>query len=290
MATHGGYAHRTGPRATGLGRWRHAGGLATRTGWASEGSNERCWGIEGSGHYGRGLAQFLVAQGEVVKEVNTRLTVLGRRRRGSLHKNDHQDALAIAAVVREQGAQLPQIQAEDSSALLALLTRERDDLQAAATRLRNPRYRFIQQAEPGATKARLLRSADLEAWRTYQTSQSAPLKERVRARRIRQRAQRLASLLAEIVELEQQIAAGAPAVAAPLTEIVGVGMLTAGMLAGYLGPGTRFASERQLAAYAGVAPLEVSSGWTDAASSESQRPPATQRHRPSHRLESVAVR
>lgn len=36
--------------------------------------------------------------------------------------------------------------------------------------------------------------------------------------------------------------------------------LTAGVLAGLLGPGQRFASDGQLAAYAGVAPLEASSG------------------------------
>lgn len=36
-------------------------------------------------------------------------------------------------------------------------------------------------------------------------------------------------------------------------------MLTAGALAGILGPGRRFGREAQLAAYAGVAPLEASS-------------------------------
>ncbi|MEZ4571186.1 MAG: hypothetical protein R2849_12840 [Thermomicrobiales bacterium] len=39
---------------------------------------------------------------------------------------------------------------------------------------------------------------------------------------------------------------------APLIEIIGG--CSRMMLAGYLGPGRRFASERQLAAYAGVAP------------------------------------
>ncbi len=126
--------------------------------WASAHSDVRCWGIEGSGHYGRGLAQFLVTQGERVVEVNTRLTVLGRRRRGSLNKSDQQDAAAIAAVVREQVADLPQIQAEDDSAVLAFLMRERDDLQAATTRLRNQLHTLIQQAQPGAPKARLRRS------------------------------------------------------------------------------------------------------------------------------------
>lgn len=45
-----------------------------------------------------------------------------------------------------------------------------------------------------------------------------------------------------------------------LTRRCGVNALTAGILAGLLGPGQRFANDAQLAAYAGVAPLEASSG------------------------------
>jgi transposase len=41
--------------------------------------------------------------------------------------------------------------------------------------------------------------------------------------------------------------------------LCGVNLLTAGTLAGILGPGRRFASDAQLAAYAGVAPIEASS-------------------------------
>jgi transposase len=44
-----------------------------------------------------------------------------------------------------------------------------------------------------------------------------------------------------------------------LTSIQGVGLILAGTLAGILGPGCRFTSDAQLAAYAGVAPLEASS-------------------------------
>ncbi|MEZ4523168.1 MAG: IS110 family transposase [Thermomicrobiales bacterium] len=226
--------------------------------WVQGVGDERQWGLEGSGNYGRGLAQFLVTQGEVVYEVNTRLTVLGRRGRGRLDKSDQQDAVAIAAVVRAQAVRLPRIQAEDISAILALLTHERDDLQAAATRVRNQLHALIQQLEPGQPKARLQRPADLEQWQMYEIPGASPL-DQVRVEQVRRRARQLAELVGEIDGLEQQIRDTAPAVAAPLIEIVGVGLLTAGMLAGYLGPGRRFASERQLAAYAGVAPLEVSS-------------------------------
>jgi transposase len=41
--------------------------------------------------------------------------------------------------------------------------------------------------------------------------------------------------------------------------LCGINLLTAGALAGILGPGRRFTTEAQLAAYAGVAPLEASS-------------------------------
>jgi transposase len=45
----------------------------------------------------------------------------------------------------------------------------------------------------------------------------------------------------------------------PLTQVNGVGLYTAGALAGILGLGQCFRSEAHLAAYAGVGPLEASS-------------------------------
>lgn len=228
------------------------------TEWAAEHGHPCRWGLEGSGHHGRGLAQFLVAQGAWVAEVNTRLTALGRRSRGSRHKNDRQDAAAIAAIVRQQGERLPRIQREDATAVLALLTAERDDLQANSTRLRNQLHALIAQAEPGAPKARLRTLREAAHWQHYESASLEPLNQ-VRAVCIRRRAQQLAEVLAAIAELGRELQTAARPVAAPLTELVGVSWLTAGMLAGYLGPGNRFTSDRQLAAYAGVAPIEVSS-------------------------------
>jgi transposase len=56
-----------------------------------------------------------------------------------------------------------------------------------------------------------------------------------------------------------QIRQRAQARFALLTGLCGVSLLTAGALAGILGPGRRFRTDAQLAAYAGVAPLEASS-------------------------------
>jgi transposase len=63
----------------------------------------------------------------------------------------------------------------------------------------------------------------------------------------------VAQLTARIRELAQ--AAGLE----PLTQVFGINLLTAAALAGILGPGLRFASDADLAAYAGAAPLEASS-------------------------------
>ncbi len=85
----------------------------------------------------------------------------------------------------------------------------------------------------------------------------ALLQQRVAA--IRRLAQRLQLVLEQAAALEQEIVALAAAHYLPLTRMKGVQLLTAGALAGILGPGRRFTSEAQLAAYAGVAPLEASS-------------------------------
>jgi transposase len=72
-------------------------------------------------------------------------------------------------------------------------------------------------------------------------------------------AKRLRLALEQVADLQQQIARRAAADFSPLTRLCGINLLTAGALAGILGPGRRFTTEAQLAAYAGVAPLEASS-------------------------------
>jgi transposase len=80
-----------------------------------------------------------------------------------------------------------------------------------------------------------------------------------RAASVRRLGARLCLALDDAAALAKQIRSLARAHYEPLTEICGVELLTAGALAGILGPGRRFANEAQLAQHGGVAPLEVSS-------------------------------
>jgi transposase len=90
------------------------------------------------------------------------------------------------------------------------------------------------------------------------TDDQRPLQQQ-RAGMLRRLAQRLQLLLERARALATQIRTLAAARFAPLATICGIDLLTAGALVGLLGPGKRCTSDAQLAAYAGVAPLEASS-------------------------------
>jgi transposase len=229
--------------------------------WAVALGAQRVWGVEGAWSYGRGLAQHLVAGGEVVYEVNSRWTAMGRRSARKRGKTDRLDARSVAAFVRQEAATLPRVGEEDETAVLDLLVRERENAMAEVTRLRNQIHALLMQIDPEydlrlrnrrvRTRFRLLES--------YEPPVDGSALHRERVAAVRRLAARARVAFEHADELAKRIRALAKDRFAPLTELVGVDLLTAGQLAAILGPGRRFAGEAQLAAYAGAAPLEASS-------------------------------
>ena len=246
-----------------LGEWK---GPNTPSGWhdlatwATAFPAPRQWGIEGAWNYGRGLAQHLVARGEQVFEVNPRWTAQRRRRARKAGKSDRLDAHAVAQLVREEGSSLPRVPSDDETAVLELLTTEREAALADATRLRNHLHQLLVQTLPDYSDhlPSLTSEAGLRAAEIFLSTTQSPLHQH-RAAAIRRIAERLRLALRQADELGEEIRRLAAVRFAPLTELCGVQLLTAGALAGILGPGQRFKSESQLAMYAGVAPLETSS-------------------------------
>jgi transposase len=228
--------------------------------WADILPGPRQWGIEGAWNYGRGLAQFLVAQGETVFEVNPRWTAKERRRARKPGKRDRLDAHGVAKLLGDEASTLPRVAAEDETAELDLLVTEREAALAEATRLRNQLHQLLLQVDPDYKSylPSLTSAAGVRAVETYTVATSSTLQQQ-RAAAVRRLGQRFKLALEQAAALEQEICALAEAHYQPLTELKGIGLYTAGALAGILGPGRRFRSEAQLAAYAGVAPLEASS-------------------------------
>ena len=228
--------------------------------WLEQLGAERHIGIEGAWGYGRGLAQHLVDRGERVYEINARWTAAGRRSARKPDKNDRLDAHAVALCLHREGARLPEVSPEDETAVVELLSLERESTLAETTRLRNQIHALLMQLDPQyhLVLPHLKTKSALAALRSYESKDERPL-NRERATAVQRLAERLVLALSQADELGKRIRLLASERYAPLTEICGVSLLTAGALAGILGPGRRFATDAALAAYAGVAPLEASS-------------------------------
>jgi transposase len=226
--------------------------------WASA-WEERLWGIEGTGNYGKGLAQHLVACAETVFEVNPRLTAAERRRARKRDKNDRLDAHAVAMAVLRHGDELPRVleEGEEVAALLKELSRQRKQVESQVARMRDqlhdhlfhldPRYK---EEFPRLTQLETVRR--LEAYRCDGTVLQQVRAEGVRhlAALLRLEMERSAALTGQIEELGRRYEA--------LKAVNGVGDFRAGHLAGLLG--TRgFRTDAQFAAYGAASPLEASS-------------------------------
>jgi transposase len=206
------------------------------------------------------LAQYLVATGTSVYEVNARWTAIGRRSARRPDKSDRHDARAVALFLHREGTAIPKVEAEDETAVLNLLAIEREAALAESTRLRNQIHALLMQLDPEYHLVlRSMKSkVGLAALLNYAAPEESAI-SRERLASVRRLAQRLALALAQVSELGDQIRSLAAERFAPLTTLCGVNLLTAGTLAGILGPGHRFANDAMLAAYAGVSPIEASS-------------------------------
>jgi transposase len=163
-------------------------------------------------------------------------------------------------LVWREGATLPRVVSEDESAILDLLVTEREGALAEVTRLRSQIHQLLLQIDPeyAAKLPGLKTRKGLARLLTYDNTET-PLKQQ-RAAAVRRTAHRLQLALHHTEEIAKQLEARTQAAGfSPLTHLCGINLLTAAALAGILGPGQRFASDAELAAYAGAAPLEASS-------------------------------
>ena len=162
--------------------------------------------------------------------------------------------------MREEGSALPRVPADDETAVLNLLTVERNAAIGEATRLRNQIHAHLLQLDPEyhLRLSSLGSRKGLAAVKTYTVDDPDRFRQE-RAAAVRRLAARLELALAQAAEMSARIRELAAAQFTPLTRLCGVDLLTAGAIAGMLGPGRRIATEAQMAAYAGVSPLEASS-------------------------------
>jgi transposase len=217
----------------------------------------RQWAVEGADGVGLQLAQRLVADGETVLDVPAKLATRARVFAvGHGRKNDPGDARTVAVVALRTPGLRP-VRPDDDLVAVRLLSDRRRELVRTRTQTVNRLHELLAQLIP-AGAPRQLTAAGAKA-----------LLGTVRPREIagRTRRQLAAELIGDVAALDRKLAAATQrltdAVAATgstLTDIVGIGPVTAGAILGEVGDIRRFPTKAHFATYTGTAPIEASSG------------------------------
>jgi transposase len=218
---------------------------------------DRVWAIESARGLGYLLAQQLVAAGETVVDVpavlSTRTRLLGS---GKAQKNDPNDARSVAiAALRTAG--LARVIADEHAQVLKLLAKRHRDLGRlrgqAACRL----HALLMELEPGGIAKRMnVTRANALLDRAVVDTEMAAHRVGVAREFVADLAHYVAQMKTSKARLRQAVAATSTS----LTDIRGIGVVTAAMIIGHVGDVARFKSAGHFASYNGTAPIEASSG------------------------------
>jgi len=230
--------------------------------WARALAGERVWALEDCRHVSGAFERFLLARGERVVRVATRLMAGERRGGRERGKSDLIDALAVArAALREGLERLPLAELAGVELDIRLLVDHRERLVRMRSALNNDLLWHLHDLWPEQT---LPGGALLSnKWATRMGRRLQRHEQSARVRIARNELRQLRELSRTIDALEREIAELVAKVAPQLLAEPGFGPLTAGKLIGEIAGVERFSSDAKLARAGGIAPIPVSSGKTN---------------------------
>jgi transposase len=237
-------------------------GFAALVVWARGLGGERVWALEDCRHVSGSFERFLIARGERVLRVTTKLMADSRRRARGRGKSDSIDAIAVArAALREGLDALPAAQLEGPELDLRLLVDHRERLVRQRVALNNTLQWHLHDLWPELE----LPGSSLfyGRWAPRVARRLARAEQTMRVRIARDELRRIRELSQAIKALEREIAALVAQVAPQLLCEPGFGPLTAAKLVGEIAGAGRFATDAKLARAAGLAPIPASSGKTN---------------------------
>ena len=217
----------------------------------------RTWAVESAGGMGYLLSQQLVGAGEEVLDVPatlaSRIRVLGT---GRSNKNDPNDALSVAiAALRSPG--LRSVRVADHGEVLRLLAKRNHEIGRLRNIIVSRLHAALQNLSPGGI-AKELNASDAIALLNDFVPVTAV--EQTRFDLAHELLDDVERLDVQLKESHKRIKIAVQASGTTLTDLYGVGPILACELIGYTGDVRRFTNRDQFASYAGVAPVELSSG------------------------------
>ncbi len=224
--------------------------------WASQFS-DRQWGVEDGRHVAGRLLRDLIAAGERVKTVPTKLMGQARRTGRERGKSDPIDALAVArAVLREPDLPAAHLDAECLD--LRLLVDHREALVAERTRMINRLRWHLVDLDPGLEPP--LRAMTRQITLKHLSADLQRLPAQVRRDLALELVAAISAATQRINELERDLTNRVTPMAPALMAITGISGLTAAKILGEVAGIDRFATSAKLAHHAGTACIPVWSG------------------------------
>jgi transposase len=224
--------------------------------WVAQFGGERMWAIEDCRNMSRRFESELLAAGETVIRVPTKMMAGTRRSARESGKSDPIDAAAVArAALREP--ELPRAHLDGPAREVKLLIDYRESLirerTAAQNRLRWRLHELAPEFDPP--------SGSLSRYRTLdQTLAMLESHTGLVADLARREVTRIRAITQEANQLEHQIRDLVQQVAPSLLQLPGCGALSAAKLVGETAGIERFRSRDAFAMWTGVAPVPVWSG------------------------------
>ena len=218
---------------------------------------ERVWAIEDCRNVSGALERFLLRAGERVIRVHPKLMATERKVARRPGKSDVIDATAVArAAIREQD--LPVAYLAGPEREIAWLVDHRAQLVVERTRFACRLRWLLHDLDPGLQPPkRGLGNAHALARLDAALAALEPIAQVRIGRRL---VERLGQLNAQIAGLTRELAPLVRRRHALLLAIPGCGVITAARLIAEIANIARFGSDAKLASYAGVAPVDASSG------------------------------
>jgi transposase len=262
--------------------------------------HQLAFGLEDTGGLGRSLAHFLTTSGMLVKEVNPTLTERRRRTRPHPEKSDPQDALSIAKTLRDEFDSLPDVSSNELYVAIRDLSLHRDSLVKEQTKLKNRFHSLVRELYPmyESMFKNPFSKAALAFWQRFpapsalmyigtkrlasflrkhsnntvstkraeeilkvvEPSSTSSLLEETRASIIKDIVARISSIQNDLEKINAQLKILITKTDYKLSSLTGVDTAVSAKIISSVGNINRFSSASKLAKFAGIAPLDKSSG------------------------------
>lgn len=215
------------------------------------------WAIEGAAGLGAPLTVRLREDGITVIDVPAKLAARVRLlSTGHGRKSDEADAVSVG-IAAHTSSSLNTAEIDSATTALRALVEHRDDLVKTRTQTINRLHTVLTHLIPGGAGRDLNADRAAELLRTVRPQDTAGKTLRALA----------ADLIAELRGLDRRIDKAAhdiqvalEASGTTLTQLYGIGAITAAKIVSRVGSIHRFHSPAAFASYTGTAPIEVSSG------------------------------